>query len=134
MIEQINTDQYAADGLAAGCPAGQMENFIRAGIILQPRQPAASAAARLCDQPAGPTAIGYGGARGGGKPSLFIHQRCTRLLDCLPFLQHDPDQPADVLKTNTNEEGVGGDDAADALRYMVATESRKLYQRKLTGW
>ena len=38
MIEQINTDQYAADGLAAGCPADQMENFIRAGIILQPRQ------------------------------------------------------------------------------------------------
>jgi len=49
--------------------------------------------------------------------------------------QFDPNQyAADVLKTNTNEEGVGGDDAADALRYMVATESRKLYQRKLTGW
>ncbi len=69
----------------------------------------------------------------GIKPSLFIHQRCTRLLDCLPFLQHDPDQPADVLKTNTNEEGLGGDDAADALRYLVATQSCRIYETKLRG-
>ena len=54
--------------------------------------------------------------------SLFIHARCQHLLDCLPYLQHDPDHPADVLKTNTNEEGLGGDDTADALRYLVATK------------
>jgi hypothetical protein len=70
----------------------------------------------------------------GIQPSLFIHRRCTRLLDTLPFLQHDPDQPADVLKTKPNEEGLGGDDAADALRYLVATESRNCSVRKLTGW
>ncbi len=69
----------------------------------------------------------------GVAPTLFIHKRCTRLLDCLPYLQHDPDQPADVLKTNTNEEGLGGDDAADALRYMVATRIPKCYQVKLRG-
>ena len=57
----------------------------------------------------------------GIKPTMFIHERCQHLLNCLPFLQHDPDQPADVLKTNVNEEGLGGDDAADALRYLVAT-------------
>jgi phage terminase large subunit len=69
----------------------------------------------------------------GIRPTLFIHRRCTRLLDCLPFLQHDPDQPADVLKTNPNEEGLGGDDAADALRYMVATKVSRIYQVKLRG-
>jgi hypothetical protein len=68
MTNPTNPEQYARDGLLAGCPPGQMENFIRAGIILQPRQLAASAAARLCDQPGGPTAIGYGGARGRDKP------------------------------------------------------------------
>ncbi len=66
-------------------------------------------------------------------PTLFIHPRCARLLDCLPFLQHDPDQPADVLKTNPNEEGLGGDDAADALRYLVATPRHRAYQTKLRG-
>src|SRR5262249_49758424 len=74
MPDSLNPDQYARDGLLAGCPPGQMENFIRAGIILQPRQLAASAAARLCDQPNGPTAIGYGGARGGGKSHWLLAQ------------------------------------------------------------
>ena len=50
-----------------------------------------------------------------------------------PLPQHDPDDPADVLKTNTNEEGLGGDDAADALRYLVATKVLRVYERKLTG-
>ena len=32
-----------------------------------------------------------------------------------------------------DEEGVGGDDAADALRYLVATKSRSVVSRKLRG-
>jgi hypothetical protein len=43
-------------------------------------------------------------------PSLFIHQRCGR------------------------QEGVGGDDAADCLRYLVATRARSISQRKLRGF
>src|SRR5262249_36361936 len=66
--------QYVSDGLAAGCSSDQIENFIRAGLLLQPRQLAASAAARLCDQPNGPTLIGYGGARGGGKSHWLLAQ------------------------------------------------------------
>ena len=65
----------------------------------------------------------FGDRAAGIKPTLFIHQRCKHLLECLPYLQHDPDRPADVLKTNINDEGVGGDDPADALRYMVATKT-----------
>jgi hypothetical protein len=55
-----------------------------------------------------------------GRPTLFFHKNCTRLVDCLPNLQHDPARPEDVLKVDTDDDGIGGDDAADALRYLVA--------------
>ena len=66
-------------------------------------------------------------------PELFIHQRCGRLIETLPAMQHDPSRPEDVLKVDANEDGVGGDDAADALRYLVATKPRVIVQRKLRG-
>jgi len=67
-------------------------------------------------------------------PSLFIHKRCQHLIECLPYLQHDPDRPGDVLKDNINEEGTGGDDPADALRYLVAFRPPSCRVVKLTGW
>lgn len=60
-------DRYITAAKAAGALADQIERFIRAGIVLQPRQLEASAAARSCDELGGPVEIGYGGARGGGK-------------------------------------------------------------------
>lgn len=66
-------------------------------------------------------------------PRLFIHRRCGRLLECLPALQHDPNRPEDVLKVDADDEGIGGDDAADALRYLVATKPREVRARKLAG-
>ena len=42
-----------------------------------------------------------------------------------PGLQHDPNRPEDVLKVDADEEGTGGDDAADACRYLVATKARQ---------
>src|SRR4030081_1078459 len=82
-------ESYLSSGLNAGCPPKQMENLVRAGIVFQPRQLAASAAARLCDRADGPTAIGYGGARGGGKSHWLLAQMgaddCQRVpgLKCL---------------------------------------------------
>ncbi len=70
----IELDRYLLAGKVAGCPADQMENFVKAGVVLQPRQLAASAAARLCDQEGGPTQVGYGGARGGGKSHWLLAQ------------------------------------------------------------
>ena len=75
--------------VAAGCPEDQTRNFVAAQLWLQERQLAASAAARLCDRPDGPTAIGYGGARGGGKSHWLLAQMgaddCQRVpgLKCL---------------------------------------------------
>jgi hypothetical protein len=61
----------------------------------------------------------------GMAPRLFIHQRCQRLVGTLPDLQHDPNRPEDVLKVDCDEQGAGGDDAADALRYLVASVPRR---------
>jgi hypothetical protein len=38
-----------------------------------------------------------------------------------------------VLKVDADEDGIGGDDAADCLRYLVATKSREVRVRKLRG-
>ena len=46
----------------------------------------------------------------------------------------DYDGPEDVLKADADEDGVGGDDAADALRYLVATKPRTVCVRKLRGF
>jgi len=62
-----------------------------------------------------------GDIENGIRPTLFIHERCRRLVECLPSLQHDPNRPEDVLKVDADEDGIGGDDAADTLRYLVAT-------------
>ena len=75
----------------------------------------------------------FGDVEAGIRPTLFIHRRCARLLECLPTLQHDPNRPEDVLKVDADEDGVGGDDTADALRYLVATKTRSVTQRKLSG-
>ena len=80
---------FTRQAYAAGCSPDQVQNFLKAGLVLQPRQLAASAAARLCDAPDGPTAIGYGGARGGGKSHWLLAQMgvddCQRVpeLKCL---------------------------------------------------
>ena len=75
----------------------------------------------------------FGDVDGGVAPTLFMHKRCARLVETLPSLQHDPNRPEDVLKVDADEDGVGGDDAADALRYLVATKAREVRQRKLAG-
>jgi len=74
-----------------------------------------------------------GALSNGVTPRLFIHERCARLIECLPSLQHDPNRPEDVPKVDADEDGVGGDDTADCLRYLVATKSRVVAQRKLRG-
>ena len=71
--------------------------------------------------------------RRSAKSASFL-PRCRKLIVCLPFLQHDLDRPGDVLKININEEGLGGDDLADALRYLVATTANRIYARKLSGF
>jgi phage terminase large subunit len=74
--------RYITAAQQAGCPPDQIKQFVRLGIVLQPRQLEASAAARSCDREDGPTEIGYGGARGGGKSHWAVAQLTD---DCLRF-------------------------------------------------
>lgn len=67
-------DAFFTAAREAGCPRDQIENFVRAGIALQPRQLAFAAACRLADSPDGPTMIGFGGARHGGKSHTMLAQ------------------------------------------------------------
>jgi len=76
---------------------------------------------------------GLGDAENGIRPTLFIHSRCRRLIETLPALQHDPNRPEDVLKVDADEDGVGGDDAADALRYLVASKGAGGVVKRLRG-
>lgn len=60
---------------------------------------------------------------------LEISNRCVRLIENLPTLQHDPHRPEDVLKVDIDEDGNGGDDPYDACRYglMVRHREWKIY-------
>lgn len=54
----------------------------------------------------------------GIRPKLFIFDRCKRLIETLPQMQHDPKRTEDVLKIDCDSEsGEGGDDFYDAVRY-----------------
>jgi len=76
---------------------------------------------------------GLGDPARGLRPSLFIHQRCQRLIENLTSLMHDPNRPEDVLKVDVDDDGNGGDDAADALRYALATKLNRIHVVRLRG-
>jgi PBSX family phage terminase large subunit len=60
-------------------------------------------------------------------PRLEISGRCERLIECLPNMQHDPHRPEDILKVDVDDDGNGGDDSYDAVRYGLLTERRDRY-------
>lgn len=74
MAMSPNLIKYLTAARDAGCPRDQIERFVDAGIVLSQKQLLASAAARLCDRDDGPSEIGYGGARGGGKSHWLVGQ------------------------------------------------------------
>ena len=52
-------------------------------------------------------------------PQIEISDRCQKLIENIPMLQHDPNRPEDVLKVDIDEDGNGGDDPYDACRYGI---------------
>ena len=56
----------------------------------------------------------------GRPPRLQVFSRCTRLVECMPSLEHDPSRPEDVLKVDVDADGDGGDDCLVAGT-MIAT-------------
>ena len=58
-------------------------------------------------------------------PRVFIFDTCTRLIECLPSLIHDPHRPEDVLKVDCDDDGNGGDDWYDDFRYGMMADAQK---------
>lgn len=74
-----------------------------------------------------------GDIEGGITPKLFVFDRCVRLIECIPSLEHDPYNPEDVLKIDTDEDGNGGDDPYDTLRYGLMELDRMRGRRVMVG-
>lgn len=53
-------------------------------------------------------------------PRWFVAKKCKRLIECLPYLERDPNNSEDVFKVDADENGNGGDDPYDAARYGLA--------------
>jgi phage terminase large subunit len=58
-------------------------------------------------------------------PQVEISDRCVKLIENIPTLQHDPHRPEDVLKVDIDEDGNGGDDPYDACRYGLMVRHRE---------
>jgi phage terminase large subunit len=96
-----------------------MRRFASAGLVLGPRQLAASAAARDCDRPDGPVEVGYGGARGGGKSHWMLAQLAAD--DC----QRQPGLKALLLR----KVGKAGRESFEDLRLRVLARLLHEYKR-----
>ena len=78
-----------------------------------------------------------GDPEAGVAPTITVSARCRRLIECLPSLEHNPYRAEDVLKVDTDDDGLGGDDAYDAARYgvMVAAGLRPAVGASpVSGW
>ncbi|HZF37811.1 MAG TPA: hypothetical protein VE715_03225, partial [Blastocatellia bacterium] len=56
---------------------------------------------------------------------LKITKDCERLIECIPALQHNPNKPEDVLKWDVDDEGSGGDDPGDSVRYGLMARQQE---------
>lgn len=70
-----------------------------------------------------------GDVEAGIAPQVVVADTCARLIECLPALEHDPHRPEDVLKVDTDDNGLGGDDFYDAWRYglMALTGNSRVW-------
>jgi phage terminase large subunit len=75
---QQKLDRYIKEARVAGCPDDQLRNFRAGNYCPLPRALEFHAAARAADKPDGPSMIGLGGARGGGKSHATS---CQMVLD-----------------------------------------------------
>lgn len=100
-------DVFSRSGASRTTPAEQYEAH---GIKLtRANQDRINGAAKILEY--------LGDVDNGIPPRLRIFDRCARLIECLPAMEHDPRRPEDVLKTDVDDDGIGGDDPYEALRY-----------------
>ena len=56
---------------------------------------------------------------------IKVFNTCRQLIETIPACQHSPSRPEDVQKWDVDEDGNGGDDTVDALRYAILTRRRR---------
>lgn len=66
-----------------------------------------------------------------GKPRFFIFRNCQGVYDNLADRIFDPTRPEDVLKVDADENGEGGDDDYDMVRYGLMSRPRPAPQKEL---
>jgi phage terminase large subunit len=64
-----------------------------------------------------------------GPPRLFIHSRCTQLINDLLNYRYDPDRPHSDTPSKD-----GPDHGCDALRYLVMVAQRRPFETRRTVW
>lgn len=64
----------------------------------------------------------------------YVFRNCERLIETLPYLEHNPNNPADVRKVDIDDDGNGGDDAADCARYGLMAAQRPKLQSATVNW
>jgi phage terminase large subunit len=71
----------------------------------------------------------------GIEENLYVFNTCPHLIEQIPNMQHDPNRPDDVLKVDIDEDGGGGDDCYDTLRYGIMAKHLewKISHRSIYG-
>lgn len=123
-MDAYNIPRHRFAGFYAGTDAFQL----RAGqeTTLADQYGLYNIALQMVDMSPGTRILGWqrmskllGDPRNGKVNRLFITRNCDKLIDTLPYLECDPNHPEDINKWDTDENGNGGDDPADAARYGV---------------
>ena len=61
----------------------------------------------------------------GIEPRIQFFEHCRRTIETIPLMQHDPKRPEGAPRVDVDEEGRGGDNAYDSLRYGIMTPKRR---------
>jgi phage terminase large subunit len=84
---------------------------------------------------AGQVRLRLGNPDAGIRPTVQIFNTCARLIECIPSLEHDPNRPEDVLKVDCDpDDGSGGDDPYDAVRYGLMHKFNRYGPAKSTRY
>lgn len=70
-----------------------------------------------------------GNREAGIPPRLKIFRTCKRTIATITRMVHDPSDPEDVLKVDADQNGEGGDDPYDMLRYGAMVKRRAPTQK-----
>lgn len=94
------------------------DEYAKAGIFLRPANvDRISGASKLLQM------LGDDREKNPIEPTIYFSNRCYRAIECIPSMEHDPKRPEDVLKVDMDDEGNGGDDAYDGVRYGIMTNT-----------